>query len=214
MRELLRWGVPGLVLAGPLDLFLKRCGVAPPWPVLLIAAVPIGFVLQQIVRWHFEARDNGHRSPQRAALAVIIERGHLAQRSDCGDLAYQVYESVFYQRPEWQAIRDHAHRCHEHRFLSRSIALACAAGTLLSLLGMGAQPCLAVLYLLALPPVGMVLCRKGQQTIEALELFDRAVVLANWPLYDAALRAIIGDVSRTDAGAQHAAPGSESPRHL
>ena len=189
--EVLRWGVPGLVLAGPLHLLLTRCGVAPPWPVLLIAALPIGFVVQQIVRWQFEARDNGHRSPQRAALALIIERGHLAQHTDRGDIAYQVYESVFYQRPEWQAIRDHAHRCHEHCFLNSSVALACATGTVLSLLSMSARPWLAVLYLLALPPVGFVLRVKSRQTLEALELFDRAVVLANWPLYDAALEAIV-----------------------
>ncbi len=190
MSELLRWAVPGLIVAGPLHLFLTRWGVAPLWVVSLVAALPLGLVLQQIVRWRFEAHDNGFRSPRRAALAVIIERGNLGDRPERGDLAYQVYEYVFYQQPDWQAARDHEHRCRDYTFLNWSVALACAAGTVLSLLGIGAQPLLGGLYLLALPPVGLVLRTKGQQILDALELFDRALVLANWPLYEAALRTI------------------------
>jgi len=192
MTELVRWMVPGLVLVAPLHLLLTRCGVTPPWPLLASAALPFGFVLHQIVRWRFEAHDNGFRSPQRAALALIIKRGNLSQRLDRGDLAYQIYETVFYQRPEWQAIRDHAHRCQDQRFLSSSVALACAAGTVLSLLGVGAQPSLALLYLLILPPIGLVVRAKSRQTVTALELFDRALVLNNWPLYEAALQLIAG----------------------
>ena len=208
MTELVRWTVPGLVLAGPLHLFLNRCGVTPLWPVLLVAALPLGFVLHQIVRWRFETRDNGFRSPRRAALALIIERGNLGPRRERGDIAYQVYETVFYQRPEWQPIRDHAHRCHDHRFLSRSVALACAAGTVLSLLGLGAHPSLAVLYLFALPPIGLVVRTKSQQTLDALELFDRALVLNHWPLYEAALRAIAG---HEDAAYRNQIPTLSNP---
>ena len=192
MNELLRWGVPGLILAGPLHLLLGCCGMAPFWAVSLVAALPLGCVLHQSVRWRFEARDNGFRSPQRAALDVIIERGNLGRRPDRGDLAYQVYETVFYQRPEWQAIRDHAHRCHDHRFLNQSTALACALGTLLSLLALGTRPGAALLYLLALPVAGFILGAKSRQTFEALELFDRALVLSHWPLYEAALQTITG----------------------
>ena len=206
MNDLLRWCVPGLVFAGPLHLFLARCGAAPHRGISLVAALPLGCVLQQCVRWRFEARDHGFRSPRRAALAVIIERGKLGQRHDRGDLAYQVYETVFYQRPDWQAARDHAHRCHDIRFLNQSIALACGLGTLLSLFAVGVQPVTALLYLVTLPAAGIVVHAKSRQTFDALELFDRALVLSHWSLYAAALDAIASHSARTaNLGSEHAA---------
>jgi hypothetical protein len=188
MRELLRWGLPGLVLAGPLHLFLARLHVAPRPAFWLIAAPVVGFVIQQLVRLRFEVGERGFRSPHRAALAEIIARGQLEQRSDRGDLAYQVYEVVLYQHSELRDACDHEHRARDVHFLCWSTAVACAAGALLALLGIGAQPALALLYVLALPCAGGVLYRKGQETLTTLELFDAALVRANWPLYGATLQ--------------------------
>lgn len=188
MNQLWRWGVPGLALAGPLHLFLARLHAAPRLALWLGAAPVIGFVIQQLVRLRFEAGERGFRSPHRAALAEIIARGKLEQRPDRGDLAYQVYEVVLYQRPELRAACDHEHRARDAHFLCWSTAVACAAGAVLALLGFGAQPALALLYVLTLPCAAGLLFRKGQETLAALELFDAALVRANWPLYDAALR--------------------------
>ncbi len=190
MRELIRWTLPGLVVAGPLHLLLGGWQLAPPWLVWVAAAPVIGFVLQQGVRCRFEAQGNGFRSPYRGALAVIIERGNLAQRADRGDVAYQVYEVVFYQRPDWQAARDHAHRCWDIIFLCWSTSLACSVGAIVSLLALWSHPGPAVLYLLVLSAAGLMLRRKGQQTHAALELFDRGLVVSNWPLYESVLRTI------------------------
>jgi len=100
----------------------------------------LGFTIQQAVRSRFEAGEKGYRSPQRAALAEIIARGNLTARRDCGDVAYQVYEVVFYQRPDWQAARDHEHRARDSHFLCWSAAAASAAGAVLSLLGFATHP--------------------------------------------------------------------------
>jgi len=197
VRDPVRWALPGFVLAGPLHLFLVRCHVAVPWPLWFVIAPVTGFIVIQIVRWHFEGRDNGFRSPRRASLQAIIECGNLGHRPDAGDIAYQVYEVVFYQRPDWQALRDHGHRCREHTFLCRGMAVACATGVVLSLLGSGTLPALAILYVLTLPPIGLVIHAKGRQTLAAFELFDRGVVMTHWPLYEATLKAIVAD-SRAD----------------
>jgi len=190
VREVARWAVPGFLLAGPLHLFLDRLHAAPSWPLWLVAAPVLGFAIQQAVRSRFEAGEQGYRSPRRAALAEIIARGNLEQRRDCGDIAYQVYEVVFYQRPDWRAARDHEHRARDSHFLCWSAAAASAAGAALSLLGFGAHPALATLYFVGLAPAAVMLRRKGQQTLDALELFDRALVATNWSDFDAVLRAI------------------------
>ena len=190
MSELLRWTIPGLVLAGPLHLFLARWHAAPRLAVWLLAAPAIGFVLQQLVRLRFEVGQQGYRRPQRAALAEIISRGNLGARTDRGDLAYQAYEIVLYQRPELRAACDHEHRARDAHFLCWSTAVACTAGTVLALLACGAAPAVAVLYLLALPLAAVVLYRKGKETLDALETFDRGLICANWPLYEAALQAV------------------------
>ena len=184
----MRWALPGLVLSAPLDLLLGSA--SPHWPVWLLTAPVVGFVLHQSVRMWFEGKDNGFRSRHRGALAAIIERGGLAHRTDCGDLAYQAYEVVFYQRPDWQAAREHLHRCWDIIFLCWSMALAGAVGAALGVAALGQRPGRALLYVIALAAAALALRRKGQQTLAALHLFDRALVLAHWPLYDAVLRAI------------------------
>ena len=193
MRDLVRWALPGLVLVAPLS-WLLGAG-APPWPLWLAAAPVLGFVLHQSVRTGWEGRENGFRNRRRPALALIIERGNLSQRADSGDLAYQVYEVVFYQRADWQAARDHAHRCWDVVFLCWSMSFAAAVGGGLSVLALPQRPLLAVCYLLAALPAMFILRRKGWQTYDALQLFDRALVLAHWPLYEAALRAMTGTES-------------------
>ena len=198
----MRWALPGLVLAAPLDLLLGTG--APSWPVWLVAAPVLGFVLHQSVRTWFEGRDNGFRSRHRGALVVIIERGHLETRPDCADLAYQAYEVVFYQRSDWQPVRDHLHRCWEIVFLCWSMALAAAAGSALSVLTVGQHPGRALLYGFAQLTAAVVLWRKGQQTFDTLQLFDRGLVLAHWSLYEAALQALC--VDRSSPGELIAAP--------
>ncbi|MBI3785490.1 MAG: hypothetical protein HY270_19025 [Deltaproteobacteria bacterium] len=194
MREYLLWSVPGLMLAGPLQILL---GPAMPWPAWLLAAPTIGFALHQGVRWQFEHSGNGFRNPRRGALAAIIERGDLSRRADCGDLAYQVYEIVFYQRPEWEAIRGHAHRCWEWIFLFRSTALGAALGSVFAALAVVASwKFVSLLLLLALPATAYVLAQKARQTESALQLFDRSLVLAHWPMYEAVLRELEADHSR------------------
>jgi hypothetical protein len=177
------------MIAGPLQLL---AGAALPWPAWLLIAPAIGFVLNQTVRWRFERSGNGFRNPQRGALAVIIERGGLANRADRGDVAYQVYEIVFYQRPDWEAIRGHAHRCWEWIFLFQSTALGAAIATGFSLVAVAAseQRLMAALLLAALPAAAFVLRSKARETEAALQLFDRATVLAHWPLYEQVLRSI------------------------
>ncbi|MBI4516805.1 MAG: hypothetical protein HY699_13420 [Deltaproteobacteria bacterium] len=193
MREVAWWCLPGLAVIGPLALLLQPAAITAPWPVWLIASAVLGVLLHQSVRSWFEAQGNGFRSPHRAALAAIIERGQLEQRQDRGDLAYQVYELVFYEQSEWQPVRDHLHRCWFYVLWFWTIALGCALGAGLSLLALlcGARPLLALLYLAALPPLAVILRRKGGQTHAALELFDRALVLTHWPLYETKLGALL-----------------------
>jgi len=195
VRELLWWALPGVMIAGPLRLLFTNGSEAPPWWSLLAIAPAVGFVLHQTVRSFFEARDNGFRSPHRGGLDVIIERGNLTPRADRGDIAYQVYEIVFYQRPDWQAARDHAHRCWEYIFLFRGTALGCLIGSGMGVLAAHRHFGLALLYLLALLPSAYVLWKKAEQTRAALDLFDRGLVLAHWPLYAAVLAEIERGVS-------------------
>ena len=189
MRDVAWWALPGLIVAGPLHLFLQAWQVAPPWGVWLLFAPPVGFALHQTVRWRFEAVANGFRNPARAALAAIIERGDIDQRHNAGDLAYQVYELVFYEQRDWGPIRDHLHRSWHYVFWFRTIALACAIGAALGALALvsGAGWLLALLYLIVLSAFANVLRRKAEQTLAALHLFDRGLVLGNWPLYHAKL---------------------------
>jgi len=183
------------MLAGPLHLLI---GSDMHWGAWLLIAPAVGVVLQQTVRWRFESNDSGFRSPRRAALAAIIERGGLAGRVDCGDLAYQVYEIVFYQSPEWEAIRGHAHRCWEWTFLFQSMALGAMFGSLFAAFAALASPhfLIAILLLLTLPVAAVVLLQKAQQTESSLQLFDRGLVHAHWPLYEAVLMRLNRDDTR------------------
>jgi hypothetical protein len=186
MRELLRYLIPGLVVVAPLHLFVDGWETLS-WPVWTLAALPIGLVLGQAARWRFEHQEHGYRSPRRPAIALIIERVGLAPGNDSGDRAYQIYETVFYQRQEWAAARDHAHRCWEWIFLFQATALGCAVGTAFSLLAFASGPhrLLAALLLAAQPACALLLIEKAQHTEAALHLFDRALVEAHWPYFEA-----------------------------
>lgn len=189
MRELLRYLLPGLVVVAPLHLFVDGWE-SLGWWIWVLAALPIGLALGQAVRWRFERQDNGFRNPRRPALQIIIERLGLAPGPESGNRAYQIYETVFYQRQEWAAARQHAHRCWEWIFLFQAIALACALGTGLSLIAFAAGPhrLLAALLLVAQPGCALLLLEKAHQTIEALHLFDRALVEAHWPWFETVAR--------------------------
>jgi len=65
------------------------------------------------------------------------------------------------------------------------------------------HPGLGALFLIVLIPTALILRHKGMQTHAAFELFDQALVLAHWPLYEAALQAICPPAPETS----HAAPG-------
>lgn len=190
MRDVAWWAVPGLIVAGPLGLFLHAWQVDVPLGAWLAFAPVAGLLMHQAVRWRFETDGNGFRNPQRGSLAAIIERGNLGDRVDRGDIAYQVYELVFYEQGDWGPIRDHLHRCWHCVFWFRTIALAGWIGAGFAALALlsGGRPVLTLLYLVALPLFALVLHRKGEQTLVALHLFDRALVLTHWRLYDEALR--------------------------
>ena len=205
VRQLVSWSLPGLVMAGPLALLLERWQVAPPWPVWIAAAVTLGFVLHQMVRCAFEARGNGFRNPHRAALAVIIERGNLTRHPYRGDIAYQVYEVVFYQRAEWQALRDHAHRCWDYTFLCWSMGLAGMMGAIISATALVSAPGFSLLYVCGYPPGALILWYKGQQIRAALDVFDRGIVLAHWSAYEEVLRSLL-----TRGERRHSADSSAS----
>ncbi|MBI1818290.1 MAG: hypothetical protein HYR72_25195 [Deltaproteobacteria bacterium] len=192
MRDLAWWTLPGLIVAAPLALFLHAWHIEPSVGVWLPLAPVVGLLLHQSVRWRFEGDGNGFRNPQRASLAAIIERGNLTGRSNAGDVAYQVYELVFYEQAHWGAIRDHLHRCWHYVFWFRTIALACAIGAGFALLALlsGGAALMAMLLLLALPVFGVLLHQKAEQTLAALHLFDRGLVTANWTLYEQKLESL------------------------
>lgn len=195
MRDLAWWSLPGLIIAEPLALFLRGWNIAAPLMVWFLFALVAGFLLHQSVRWRFESDHNGFRSPQRPALLPIIERGGLAGQVDAGDVAYQVYENVFYGRSDWEAIRGHLHRCWHYVFWFRTISWACRLAAVFALLALlsGGSGLLAMLLLLALPIFGIILHQKAEQTLAALHLFDHGLVLSNWPLYEAALQHLARD---------------------
>lgn len=194
MRDLTWWALPGLIIVGPLALLLHAWPIGAACAVGLLSAPVIGLLLHQAVRWRFEADGNGFRSPQRAALAAIIERGNLGNRADAGDVAYQIYELVFYEQPNWGPIRDHLHRCWHYVFWFRTIAVACAIGAGISLLAVfgSGRPLIAALLAFALPAFSAILYRKAEQTLAALHLFDRGLILTNWPLYEQKLASLAG----------------------
>jgi hypothetical protein len=185
--------VAGLIVAGPLALLLAAWRVDAPWGVWVLFAPVAGLLLHQAVRWRFEAAGNGFRNPKRGSLAAIIESGHLAGRYDAGDLAYQAYEIVFYVQTEWREVRDHLHRCWFYVLWFRTIALACWLGSGIGAMALlsGGRAVPALLYLVVLPLFAVVLFRKGEQTLAALHLFDRALVLTHWPLYEKALSDLV-----------------------
>ncbi|HVN85479.1 MAG TPA: hypothetical protein VMW17_11595 [Candidatus Binatia bacterium] len=195
MRDLTWWALPGFIVAAPLALFLCAWHIELPWGVWLLFGPIAGLLLHQCVRWRFEADGNGFRNPRRGSLAAIIDRGRLADHRDAGDLAYQVYEFVFYDQHDWGPIRDHLHRCWHYVFWFRTIAVAGAIGAGFATLALvsGASALVALLMLIALPTFAFMLRQKAEQTLAALHLFDRALVLNHWPLYQAALARLAND---------------------
>ncbi|HUI24524.1 MAG TPA: hypothetical protein VL403_00455 [Candidatus Kryptonia bacterium] len=192
MRDLTWWALPGLIVAGPLSIFLRAWHVEASWGTWLLFAPVAGFLLHQTVRWRFEAAANGFRSSERPALATIIERGNLGRGDDAGDFAYQVYELVFYEQRDWGPIRDHLHRCWHYVFWFRTISLACLIGGPIGVLALlsGAGRLIPLLYVAGLLAFASVLRQKAEQTLAALHLFDRGLVLSHWPLYQAKLTAL------------------------
>jgi hypothetical protein len=199
VREVAWWAIPGFVVAGPAALLSESAGIRLPVIAWLVSAPVIGFLLHQATRCSFEARGNGFRSRKRAALAAIIELGGLSDRRDAGDIAYQTYEVVFYQRPDWQAVRDHLHRCWFYVLWFWTITLASALGSVTAAVAWaaGAPKSLALLCLIASPAIGWVLWKKGCQTHAALELFDRGLVVAHWPRYEEVMRTLLAPQPET-----------------
>jgi hypothetical protein len=180
----------------------------------LLAALPLGFLLQQLERFRLEVLCRGFDRLERPALAFL--RKHLQLRSPAD--AYAVYEVAFYRHPEWQAARDHVHRCWHWAVLLRSAAVSCAlaaAATVVSVLAAGQPnvrgdfPVARTAVALLLLATGAALWRKGQHTEELLHRFDCGWVAAHWQEY-AQVAAALGIETRAAEEAS-ATPCEPSP---
>lgn len=188
MTRLVEWFVIGLIPALPAAL----CTSETSWLPTALAAMPVGFLFQQLARYRLEVSQRAFDGLQRPALALLREQLELGRESD----PYQIYEVTFYRHPQWQAARDHVHRCWHWIVLLRAAAAASWVGmALLVLAVLGPQRYTFV----ATPSSGLViaagigllagsallLARKATHTEELLHRFDRAWVAAHWPAYAA-----------------------------
>ncbi|MCX8071370.1 MAG: hypothetical protein N3C12_02805 [Candidatus Binatia bacterium] len=159
----------------------------------VVAAVPTGFVLHQLARFHLEVVERAFDCQARPALALIQARlGHFLGRASL--TPYQVYEVTLYRHPEWQAARDHIHRCwHWVANLRAAAFAAIVAGAVLTAAAIteaSVSPGLLFACAFVVGVTALFLWQKAKRTQALLHEFDSAWVRAHWPAYEEVARSI------------------------
>lgn len=171
------------------------------------AAVPTGFLLQQLARFELEVVERAFDHSTRPALALI--RTRLGTNRQCSaKAAYRIYEVAFYRHPDWSAARAHVHRCWHWVIMLRAATLATLIAAASAVFAAGATTHIGgtvwftwVLSAAAAALIAAALWRKANHTKKLLHEFDCGWIVAHWPAYEEVAAAVLeqGEAESTQA---------------
>ncbi len=164
--------------------------------VVAVVAVPTGFLLQQLARFHLEVVERAFDHPKRPALTLIRSRWG-GDRGCSAEAAYRIYEVTLYQRGDWSEARAHIHRCWHWvvtlRAATFATVLAIASMVWASFATMSGEDSMEPTWVVSLAAAltALALWRKGEHTKKLLHEFDCAWILAHWPAYEAVAMSVL-----------------------